>query len=1428
MKFIDWCFINKVSAYRTFYALCVILLVSVLLSVNKREASQVEVAQAKLKAIGQIDLRKDFDVDRLNVIPEREFHQMSLESHPIDIDWPGLEEIRVNGKGILEFNSPLKRFSIRVTQVIENQGGGFSIRGNIEGESGSMFLGTVHDDAFVASFNSPRDGFQDFAIAMNSLGGHEIQRQGLDQFPICKGSVTPPKALSSEDPGNDPDDEKPLVSADELPDQDGNTVIDVMVVYTEEARRDRGSKVAMIAAANQAVNWANVAFDNSDVDLSFRLVHVDEISYSESGSSSTDLSNLQDARVLPEVHELRDAHGADIVSLWTDGDYGGLGNLGALNQWTDGRFAFNVCSSSTKFGSSKIYSIFTHECGHNLGCGHARDQDEEAGPSDTFPEYGAGWRWTDGNNKEWRTLMAYRPGERTQHFSNPEVNYNGIPTGNETNNNARVLKEMMNQVANYRDSVYYEFRLEDDSVTIVSYNKLASGVVEIPKTIQGKPVTQIADEAFKGCALVTGVIIPESVESIGDSAFSGCSRLVDIEFLGDAPELGSSVFVGLSNNAWITYPQDGEGFQNPFGGLRAKPEGASPPVFNDQDFELAELSAIGTIVGRFLVSDDDDDSLSFSITENADPNEDGNSVFSIVGDRLIVADSDDVDFEFGENILVTVQVTDGVFFVNAEVNVNLIELESQIALSRISIPQNSVPFSVVGTLSVPESDSENLRYNLVTLTDPEPSELIVFSDEWLYLDDGSDQGIAWRDNEFNDEDWLSGDSPLGYGVFGSRSPETVIGFGDDSNNKHPTAYFRNSFVIDDPLLVESLVMDLEVDDGAIVYINGTEVLRFRADGVGSYDDYASQIAGGADIAEVASQFVLRDNLSSVLREGFNVIAVEVHQANGTSSDTWLNMSLSANLRIPGLSDADHFYISGDQLFLNKSVIEAGRSEGGSFNLQIESVDELNNEYTGQIVINVGPSSKSPPDSITLEGQSFLEQQASGQVIGVLSGTDPEGDSLTFAVFPNPDYRDNQFFTVNGNELVSIASVDFDEVTEFLILVTAIDSGGLKYSEEFKIDVTRFEQAPTDIILESNVVDISAESGDLIGELRAIDPNEGQKHLFEIGPWPLEIGVPIIPFGSSWSFLDDGSDQGSAWRILNYDDSDWKVGVAQLGYGDGDEATVVGFVDTDPFTAGVQKNATTYFRHVFEVDEVSNDGYLFRVVYDDAVIIYINGATVAGSESLPIDTQFDTFSQATSNDNETSAFLTIPSELINVGENIIAVEIHQANATSSDMSFDFELVPLIGVSYQDYFMVQGNELKVMGDISDLGIDPPFTFEVPVTAIDPVAGSISKFVSVVLGSTDTDDDGWDDETEALFGSSPDNDESTPAFEIKINNVDSEEAEIMFPGEKGTTYALQKSSDLENWVTLKKLIIGQGTAVRETLPVGDGLGFIRIIKQ
>ena len=284
----------------------------------------------------------------------------------------------------------------------------------------------------------------------------------------------------------------------------------------------------------------------------------------------------------------------------------------------------------------------------------------------------------------------------------------------------------------------------------------------------------------------------------------------------------------------------------------------SEMCIRDRDFEVTEQSLIGTEVGVLIATDEDDDTLSFSIVESDDPDGDEIPPFSISGNRLVVNDTSDLDFEFGESISLTVQVTDGVFNVEAPITVNLNELESQIALSRVSIPQNTVGFSLVGTLSTPDSESENLTYRLVNATDPELSELILFSDEWLYLDDGSDQGVAWRATDFDDEEWFSGGSPLGYGLFGDRSPETLISFGGDSDNKYPTTYFRNVFNIEDPLLVESLFLDLEVDDGVIVYINGNEVLRFRADGIGDYNDYASLAIGGVD--EVVSQFELTEGI----------------------------------------------------------------------------------------------------------------------------------------------------------------------------------------------------------------------------------------------------------------------------------------------------------------------------------------------------------------------------------------------------------------------------------------------------------------------------------------------------------------------------------------------------------------------------------------
>ena len=95
------------------------------------------------------------------------------------------------------------------------------------------------------------------------------------------------------------------------------------------------------------------------------------------------------------------------------------------------------------------------------------------------------------------------------------------------------------------------------------------------------------------------------------------------------------------------------------------------PIFADQTFTLAENSSEGTVVGTLTVTDADDDSLTYSITSNADPDGDGNAAFRIEGDQLLVNDPDDLDYETNPQLIVTAEASDGSLSDTAQITVNL-------------------------------------------------------------------------------------------------------------------------------------------------------------------------------------------------------------------------------------------------------------------------------------------------------------------------------------------------------------------------------------------------------------------------------------------------------------------------------------------------------------------------------------------------------------------------------------------------------------------------------------------------------------------------------------------------------------------------------------------------------------------------------------
>lgn len=166
---------------------------------------------------------------------------------------------------------------------------------------------------------------------------------------------------------------------------------------------------------------------------------------------------------------------------------------------------------------------------------------------------------------------------------------------------------------------------------------------------------------------------------------------------------------------------------------------------------------------------------------------------------------------------------------------------------------------------------------------------------------------------------------------------------------------------------------------------------------------------------------------------------------------------------------------------------------------------------------------------------------------------------------------------------------------------------------------------------------------------------------------------FVVSGDVWKYLDDGSDQGTAWKESDFDDSGWQSGPSQLGYGEFDLATTIGFIDTDPAAPGIQKNATSYFRREIDIENPSDFSYfLISLRYDDGAAVYLNGVEVVRTDTLPAGAAFDTFATDRTPSESTYFDYQVPTSRLVDGRNVIAVEVHNENPGSSDVRFDLRL------------------------------------------------------------------------------------------------------------------------------------------------------------
>ena len=197
---------------------------------------------------------------------------------------------------------------------------------------------------------------------------------------------------------------------------------------------------------------------------------------------------------------------------------------------------------------------------------------------------------------------------------------------------------------------------------------------------------------------------------------------------------------------------------------------------------------------------------------------------------------------------------------------------------------------IPASLSTLVAENPELSPSLETLfkwSHPEVTSYVIVPENasWKYTDDGIDHGKEWKEIAFDDHNWKSGRAKLGYGGDGEQ---TVLTYGDDDTNKYITHYFRHKFNYNDESKPNILSANLIRDDGAVVYLNGEEIIRSNMPkGEITHVTLASGHASGAS-ESLPSTYTIDSNL---LKEGENLIAAEVHQDNITSSDIGFSLSL---------------------------------------------------------------------------------------------------------------------------------------------------------------------------------------------------------------------------------------------------------------------------------------------------------------------------------------------------------------------------------------------------------------------------------------------------------------------------------------------------------------------------------------------------------
>lgn len=382
-------------------------------------------------------------------VPESFIIPGTVQARLVEVNWAGLRDAARGGNTewrFVLFADVTLTGTVNETAV--RSGREFTVAGALTGETPGTFSLTRYEGYATGEFLTETRHYELYYDA--NAASHAVAE-------INDMKAVPPLLLMDQD--TRPKTSDALMQTRSLaPAADSGSVFDIMILYTPAARTAAGGHAAMYAVIDRAVDNMNRVFRRSGVSPRLRLVHKQEIAYTEIRNATGDVMDHEDRAALENssaVKSLRDQYGADMVCFYTVGIGSGV------IEWPYALTGWDHANSS--------YTM-AHEMGHGMGCHHAVGDTWSGDPPGTQRgegkySYSHGWHYFKGTQR-YSTIMAYPSPDNyrystwaviSPYYSNPFITDEGIPTGSRVNgvdeaNNARTINEMAAAIANWRAS----------------------------------------------------------------------------------------------------------------------------------------------------------------------------------------------------------------------------------------------------------------------------------------------------------------------------------------------------------------------------------------------------------------------------------------------------------------------------------------------------------------------------------------------------------------------------------------------------------------------------------------------------------------------------------------------------------------------------------------------------------------------------------------------------------------------------------------------------------------------------------------------------------------------------------------------------------------------------------------------------------------